>query len=296
MIRSGSFTGGTAAPSQDDDIRRDLWTGALPIVFSLTPNEVTVPQAQAPHSFYALIPRGSYFPMCTAAVCKHFSASAPVLGDEMWLEYKGKSIKWHYPVGVLFDLLCGQTELPWTVTVHFQGFPHDQLLRCPGEETVKSHFYNVFKEANYAKYGDGARVNSLSVAAFNGLWEGVKSGEFQVYSSSVSKLSSDTSAIKHLPVRILLPNPPSSSTPFTCIQEPFSPLSPGEGSSPLTLGQALHDTLPTLFPNPTRNDDVDWLVQGLHPSLDTPLAWLADTACHPDNFLYIVLKPASLSH
>lgn len=48
----------------------------------------------------------------------------------------------HYPVGVLFDLLAGQ-QLPWSITVHFQGFPTSQLMRCArctdGEHTANAH-------------------------------------------------------------------------------------------------------------------------------------------------------------
>ena len=79
----------------------------------------------------------------------------------------------HYPVGVLYDLY-GNQELPWQLVVHFQGFPSDQLLRCPNEDTVKWQFMNVLKEANYIKHGDTSRVNGLTVAESNDIWDGVK--------------------------------------------------------------------------------------------------------------------------
>ncbi len=92
-------------------------------------------------------------------------------------------------MGVLFDGLGSPFDLPWNLTVHFQGFPTDQLLRCPSEEVIKRHFNNVLKEvlfrhqvnlnqSNYVKHGDCSKVYGLSVSETNDLWEGLKSSKF----------------------------------------------------------------------------------------------------------------------
>lgn len=50
--------------------------------------------------------------------------------QDMWLEYDGQPIKWHYPIGVLFDLYMGSDiQLPWNVTVHFEKFPEAHIFR-----------------------------------------------------------------------------------------------------------------------------------------------------------------------
>jgi hypothetical protein len=64
-----------------------------------------------------------------------------------------------YPIGVMFDLLGSPDNLPWRITVHFQvqkvppilsntkqGFPHQTLLRCSDETSIKSLFMNTLKE------------------------------------------------------------------------------------------------------------------------------------------------------
>lgn len=54
--------------------------------------------------------------------------------NEMWLDYNGQPLKWHYPIGFLYDLYCGSdSQLPWTLTVHFTKFPESILLRCPNK-------------------------------------------------------------------------------------------------------------------------------------------------------------------
>lgn len=103
-----------------------------------------------------LAPRGSYLTAIAGPVRDHFLVSAPAVVDEMWFDHNGIPLKWytylapspstsspsspfiflcsspprHYPIGVLFDLMGSTLELPWQLTVHFQGInpPPTQLL------------------------------------------------------------------------------------------------------------------------------------------------------------------------
>lgn len=69
----------------------------------------------------------------TDKVKKHFLkfVSNDKQDHEMWLEYNGQPMKWHFPIGVLYDFLVeGETEtLPWIVMVHFDKFPETQIYR-----------------------------------------------------------------------------------------------------------------------------------------------------------------------
>lgn len=49
----------------------------------------------------------------------------------MWIEFNGQPIKWHFPIGVLFDIFMGnEPQLPWNLTVHFDKFPEADIFRC----------------------------------------------------------------------------------------------------------------------------------------------------------------------
>lgn len=260
-------------------IAQRIWQGTIPVMFQLTPNEIST--LQPPRPFYLLVPRNSYFPLETGLVRKHFLGSTPALVDEMWLEYKGKPLKWHYPVGVLFDLLAGQQDVPWSLHVHFQGFPSEHLLRCPDNETVRRLYFNVLKESNFVKTGDSQNVNNLSVVQANELWDSLKANSHDKFLSVNSKLVPDVQSVKHIPVRVFC-----KSNPGLCMQEPVEPLNKST-ANPLTLGELMHNMLPNLFDSASGKSTV--LVQGISPSLETPINWLSENFSHPDSFLYIIV-------
>ena len=85
---------------------------------------------------------------CPIQVRKHFSKfiHERLAESEMWYESWGTPLKWHHPIGVIFDSLkTEETVLPWQITVHFDRFPQADLLPCPSREAVESHFMSCIK-------------------------------------------------------------------------------------------------------------------------------------------------------
>ena len=123
---------------EDLGLQRDVWQGQVPCVFSLAPEEITTMSAEPPRSHYMLLPRHSYLPSAAAMVVAHFKAFAPAFArdHEAWFEVDGgQPLKWHLPIGVLFDL-HGRPRapaLPWPIVLHFQHFPRAELLATDGD-------------------------------------------------------------------------------------------------------------------------------------------------------------------
>jgi autophagy-related protein 5 len=137
---------------------RALWDGAVPCVFEMAPSDVTT--VDPPKPFYQMVPRHSYFPLVSTEAVSRFKAAAPVMckPTDVWFEYAGIPLKWHLPVGVLFDMHAQPNDitLPWKIIVHFQGFPAKTLISVDGdhENAVKEHYKAALKQALFQKYGN----------------------------------------------------------------------------------------------------------------------------------------------
>eukprot|EP01132_Coremiostelium_polycephalum_P004055 gene4055-5077_t len=206
----------------DEDIKKSVWEGKIPVIFSLSPNDLT--SHMPPASFTLMAPRNSYFPLITGTVKDHFSSSTLLFQlDEMWLEYNGIPIKWHYPIGVLYDTLVGSdphniTSQQWNLVVHFQSYPEKTILKCQNEDSVKTYYKNVLKEANFIKHGDITKLNNLNINQSNELWDGLKNHDYDKF-WSINKIffPNSSSGYKNIPFRIIYNNKPP-------IQELIPPL------------------------------------------------------------------------
>lgn len=122
--------------------------------------------------------------------------------------------------------------------------------------------------------------------------------DYSTFWKANSKLqSTDLSSLKKIPIRLF------QFKQLTCTQVPVSPLDE-KGSllmcylfsfkytgSPRSLGNVLIEILPSLESS-INEGKVGIIIQGIQPTLDTPITWLAENLSHPDNFLYIIIKLA----
>lgn len=156
---------------------------------------------------------------------------------DLWLSYEGVPLKWHYPLGLLYDLYSGaepaypsdtsspthKTEvseddhrcLPWKLTVHYSGYPLEQLVRLDTEDKIMHDlFRNSVKEADYLRNGTGKTVMFLSEKDSTQLWDAVTQHDFSLYNPVNQKLLNPQGAtLRHLPVRIYLPHAADSGKP-----------------------------------------------------------------------------------
>lgn len=104
-------------------------------------------------------------------------------------------MKWHYPVGLLYDLYAGadpaskggaetdllsttdEDPLPWRLVVHFSDWPDEELVRLDAEGIVMHDaFINSVKEADFLRNGTAKGIMTLSREDSAGLWESVRDG------------------------------------------------------------------------------------------------------------------------
>uniref|UniRef100_A0A2I2YJ88 APG5-like n=1 Tax=Gorilla gorilla gorilla TaxID=9595 RepID=A0A2I2YJ88_GORGO len=161
--------------TDDKDVLRDVWFGRIPTCFTLCQDEITEREAEP---YYLLLPRVSYLTLVTDKVKKHFQKVMRQEDiSEIWFEYEGTPLKWHYPIGLLFDLLASSSALPWNITVHFKSFPEKDLLHCPSKDAIEAHFMSCMKEADALKHKSQV-INEMQKKDHKQLWMGLQNGKY----------------------------------------------------------------------------------------------------------------------
>ncbi|KAI5067092.1 hypothetical protein GOP47_0017620 [Adiantum capillus-veneris] len=166
--------------------RKLVWNGEIPVRLQLHNSEVTTVPPPPPSLFLAS--RNGYLPLLVPQVKPHFQSALPIGQDTGWFEYEGLPLKWHVPIGVLFDLLCFEPKRPWNLMVHFRSFP-SELLPYEGEDAMKWSFINSLKEASYVRYGSTKHVMNLSQTDQTDLWRSVVQADLESYSRVCLRLA-----------------------------------------------------------------------------------------------------------
>lgn len=260
--------------ANDREVLREVWEGRIPVRFQLNTEETYTLQAANP--YFLMVPRLSYFPLVTDKVRKHFvrHIHPDKIDAEMWLDFNGQPLKWHYPIGVLYDIYCPDNQLPWSITVHFEKFPENELLHCTCREAVESHYMSCLKEADVLKHRN-QRVSSMQKKDHNQLWLGLQNDKFDQFWAINRKLMEAVGeeTFKYIPFRCY-----RGEEAF--IQRLVRPVT--------EKGQmkTLQDLLLEVFP-----EDVNGRVitHGFEPPRETPLQWMSEHLSYPDNFLHICL-------
>ncbi|KAG0379684.1 autophagy protein 5 [Mortierella sp. AD032] len=202
--------------TSESHVARVIWEGLIPVQFTWDPTETQ--GHSTPEPFFVEVPRCSYLSLITNQISQHFAAKR--LGfspdeSEMWFDYEGTPLKWHYPVGLLFDIHGLQAAsmnnkttipLPWRVTVHFRNFPGEKLIKDPTLKSCQDYFMSMIKEADYLRNGSTKKVMNMSKSDQTQLWEGLWSKSYEQFWGMNQRLvSNDGATARSLPVRIYLP-------------------------------------------------------------------------------------------
>lgn len=182
----------------------------------------------------------------------------PVLIDQSvaphdaWLSFNELPLKWHYPLGLLYDLFSGAVPagldnvaagtasqstlqeraplnhtadtdtLPWRLTLHYSDYPADLIFRLdPAGDVLRDAFINAVKEADFVRNGTAKAAMSLSQADASALWRSVLHHDLPLFNSVHSKLLDPPGVpLRHVPIKIYLPiNLPAQDAPAPIKEE-----------------------------------------------------------------------------
>jgi autophagy-related protein 5 len=193
-----------ASSSRLADLQSKIWTGSIPLEIHLSASDCRTYDDSEP--YFIQVPRLSYLafilPRLHAFVLSDL-INPDVEAHDAWLSFEDVPLKWHYPLGLLYDLLSGaepidttsgssgrdavasssaaqpdsttNAPLPWRLTVHYTDYPDDQLIPLDaGGRTLLDSYINAVKEADYIRNGTARTVMSMSKEDSDNLWQAVK--------------------------------------------------------------------------------------------------------------------------
>nr|AKH66778.1 autophagy protein 5 [Artemia parthenogenetica] len=265
--------------AEDREALRRLRDAKIAACLTLASEEVTTPTK--PESVYLMLPPMSYFPLVTEKVRRTFLhfVDTEFHNADMWFDCEGTPLKWHYPIGVLYDLVRNEDQLPWAITVHFGSVPKE-IIHCPSKETVESFWVNCLKEADLLKHRLNYKVNCMQKRDLTQMFSGILHDKFDQFWTINKKLMESTpEGFKFIPFRLYTPD--RGDKPFIQFQmKPYN----SEG-----VVNTLKNLLDECDPKLARDFKV--VLHGIFIPQEMPLQWLSEHMSYADSFLHIVLMP-----
>jgi hypothetical protein len=131
-------------------------------------------------------------------------------------------------VGVLYDLY-GEGMREMHITVHFQAFPSQTILKCVSPADSEQFYFHSLKQALYVLHGKTKPFNKLSVEQQRALWQAVRDSQREAFEDIAANfrptapLLANMTAVKDvkgIPIRVLRPNKPTTQRPVSLWKPP----------------------------------------------------------------------------
>ncbi len=224
-------------------------------------------------------------------------ATTPVYDG--YFTYDSVPLKWHLPVGLLYDIYVlsyaseSPSPLPFKLTLHFHNGSGLNLISA---DPVVLHdaFINSVKEADFLRTGTAKPIMSLSAADSKALWSSVQSHDLGTYKRIYNSLLPQT--FRNIPVRIYLPSGPHGEKASIKVVQAHIPPTISSTSSvgrvsatPQTLGTALRGLIPSLFPSSRTPVLARTVLHGAMVPLGSHVEELARNATYADGWLGLVV-------
>ncbi|KAK4499920.1 hypothetical protein PRZ48_008106 [Zasmidium cellare] len=318
-----------SAPSSSiSALQSKIWNGSLALEIRLASSDCRTYDKSEPYLIQ--YPRLSYLAFLLPRLHTFFAPSLinpEVSSYDAWLSFEDVPLKWHYPLGLLYDLFSGaepadldppgqsesvvasqanveastgEAPIPWKLTIHYTDFPYDQLIQLDPEGlTMRDTFINSVKEADYVRNGSARTVMSLSKEDSDNLWLSVQNHDLLQFRSVNNKLLNPPGMeLRHVPTKIYLPGSASEDDTSTIPEE----TKPGHmrvvqsliplqlpSRQPQTLGTALNTILPSIFPSRRILLYARPVLHGAALPLAARMDDLGKAAAYTDGFLHIAI-------
>ena len=197
------------------------------------------------------------------------------------------------------------TSLPFRITLHFAPDPDKPILPDASPLVLHDSFINSVKEADFLRSGTAKPIMTLSAQESKALWASTQDGDLVTFSKIHASLVPSPGHLRHIPLRLYLPSAPDqdpSKAQIKVLQSNILPTiavtnqgpSPaavrgGNTGQPQTLGTALHQLIPSLFPSRRTPILATPLLHGSPVPMSAHLEELVRWGCYADGWLSVVI-------
>ncbi|KAF2090488.1 autophagy protein 5 [Saccharata proteae CBS 121410] len=314
-----------SVPSRDlAGLQQTVWQGSIPLEIRLASSECRTYDNSDPYLIQA--PRLSYLPFLLPRLHAFFESSLidpNIHPSRGWFSFEEIPLKWHHPLGLLYDLYSGVSPAffpsdeptptppipPWRLVLHFTDWPPQLVPLDPEYKALHDSFVNTVKEADFLRNGTAKAVMSLSKESSTQLWRAVEAQDLEMFNPIYQRLVSPQggAGLRHLPMKVYLPSTPDVAAPGEegeAIQEGSTPglqvgsmrtvvalVTPMYSSrQPQTLGTALNAMLPTVFQSRRTPLLAVPVLHGAVVPLSAVVEDLVKAAAYADGFLHVVVS------
>ncbi|KAF8335476.1 autophagy protein 5 [Cantharellus anzutake] len=316
--------------------RRLIFDGTVPLEIKIDLKDLPANSDRSLEYYYVQAPRISYLPLLIPDVRKYLAElvlddSTQIKEEDWWFEEtsSGALMKWHWPIGALYDGHTVAAQLaqvtasgflngpgfdptpahPLRLTLHLTSPPTDKLLLSPSIEACKQAFMGQVKEADFLRWGNTRRVTGLRKQEQDGMWDGLREHNFDEFWRHASKIFPAPGSIQthakdsHLRSPSIEPVAQAGekddannvrSVPVR-IHLPDGPVlqdvvSPlNEDGRPTMLRDLLRNHVPLLFPPQPSVPLAYAIIQGVVVPGEAEVAWLNTCMGGIDGFLSIFI-------
>ena len=298
-------------------LQKSVWDARLPLQIGLAASECRTFDVVDPYMI--AWPRISYLPLLLPRLHSFFAndliADATTIDSGTgYFSYDGVPLKWHYPLGLLYDMYvlavhdtakddAKRHALPFKLTLHFSSESHNVTMISPSPVVMHDSFINSVKEADFLRTGNANPIMTLPESESKALWTSTQANDLETFANIHQTLLPAPSKLKNIPLRIFLPasnQDEPSSAQMKVLQAQVSPMTVSNSSTPAsarvptgsqsqTLGTALNTLLPSLFPSRRTPVLAKPLLHGAPLPMGAKLDDLVRWACYADGWLSVVV-------
>ncbi|KAI5271860.1 putative autophagy protein Apg5 [Aureobasidium subglaciale] len=297
-------------PSVLAKIQRKVWDGSLPLEIRLASADCRTYDETDP--YLVNVPRLSYLPFFLPRLHAFFAPNLinpSIPPHSAWLSFQNVALKYHYPIGLLYDLFSGSQpsdseddgteeaeQLPWKLELRYSEFPRQQLMELDADgKVVRDCYVNAVKEADVIRNGKGNVYLGLSQVDCDTQWQAVQTHNLQKFNTINTKLLNPPgTSLRNVPMKIYLPTAPISNpgdgevqASIRTVQDLVPLFSASRQAN--TLGMALNTILKTVFPSRRNPVLASPVLHGAVVPMSAPVEELMRAAAFADGFLHVVV-------